>query len=733
MTKKLLFASLSAMAILPLASCSNEDNPFVEANGDGLTLNVQLPDGIESRQFSTGTLATQLQYAVYESGKSVPLVICPVGDGAYAATGTATFVNKRTTINVKLVDNKDYDIVFWAQSPDAPYHFNAEGQYVETNFNGVPVNDDKYDAFTNHISVNNEGKPLQRDVLLYRPFAQLNIGTGDLAEAAAAALTVQTANVSLPSYTALNLMNTEVGTIVEDKFVAAAVTDENGPATADYTANALPNPTEDEFPVTGYEYLTMNYLLVPADKSTIDVKLIINGAEWKTFNNIPVQRNHRTNLYGDLLTNPAEFNVIIDQDFTKPEYNVDVLWDGSIEAPEKDADGNYVIVDATNLAGLALLATADNNYLENENVVLANDIDFGYNPKYASLARFNGTLDGANHTISGIPAALFATLGGTVKNLNVEGSANTALIASTTNGDVKLENVTTDGSVVGYGVGGMIVTGSTGSLNIKNSTNKANVTDTGYAAGGIVGGKLNVPTEITNTVNEGTIVSNRPSEGKAAGIIGFAAKTINLDNCTNNGKITTNSEKCAYAGGILGWADTGGKVANCTNNGVVTSNGTNVSSITGAGGIAYTSGYNNAPWEFINCVNNGEVKVNSYNFANTNSYDKGIYAGGILAQTEYNTITIDGCTNNANVTVFTEGAEQFQAIGAIAGLLGWVNPCVFTNNTVSASTVLSTNSVTSVTFISAYFKQLGYGAAAFEGILTQSGNTNNTSYTDFIF
>lgn len=329
MTKKFFYASLAVMAILPLASCTNEEAPVVE--GNGISLTVQLPDKIESRQFSTGLLATQLQYAVYESGKKIPLEVCPVGDGTYTKYGTATFVDRRTTVNLQLVDNKTYDIVFWAQNPNAPYQFNAEGQYVVTNFSGVRINDDNLDAFTNHITVNNQGKPFAQDVYLYRPFAQVNIGTDDIAIAKAGQLALENASVMMPSYSALNLMNKEVGAVQNGEFVAALPTDDI-PGVVFYGSNSLPDPDVDMFPVTGYEYLTMNYLLVPEDKTNIDITLLIDGANWKTFNNIPVQRNHRTNIFGSLLTNPAVFNVIIEERFDVPDYDI-LVWNGGTEKP----------------------------------------------------------------------------------------------------------------------------------------------------------------------------------------------------------------------------------------------------------------------------------------------------------------------------------------------------------------------------------------------------------------
>lgn len=51
-----------------------------------------------------------------------------------------------------------------------------------------------------------------------------------------------------------------------------------------------------------------------------------------------------------------------------------------------------------------------------DNAVLVSDIDMG-GTSWTDLASFTGTLDGLGHTISGLPAPLFNTLSGTVRNL----------------------------------------------------------------------------------------------------------------------------------------------------------------------------------------------------------------------------------------------------------------------------------------------------------------------------
>ena len=65
-----------------------------------------------------------------------------------------------------------------------------------------------------------------------------------------------------------------------------------------------------------YVYLSMNYLLVSNEKNLVNVEFscISEGENAKsiskTFENIPVQRNYKTNIYGNLFTSATSWNVL---------------------------------------------------------------------------------------------------------------------------------------------------------------------------------------------------------------------------------------------------------------------------------------------------------------------------------------------------------------------------------------------------------------------------------------
>ena len=87
-------------------------------------------------------------------------------------------------------------------------------------------------------------------------------------------------------------------------------------------------PAGEEFPVAGYEYLAMNYLLVAADKALVEVEFTYtdgSNAKTRTVGSVPVQRNYRTNIYGNLLTSDVDINVEINPDYNEPDYEADEL------------------------------------------------------------------------------------------------------------------------------------------------------------------------------------------------------------------------------------------------------------------------------------------------------------------------------------------------------------------------------------------------------------------------
>lgn len=311
--KKVLFSTVAMSALMLMAtSCADDQTSDLKAGAEStVTITAQLPGDMGTRAFADGTKATELHYAVYEKGTTTRLAVCKKADGTKGQLeGTATMTGLQTTISLQLTTGKEYDFVFWADAPgDNVYSFNSENQTVTVNYANAENNTDNLDAFFGQKKALKVSGNMSISQELRRPFAQINIGTDDFDAAAAAGYTVSESTIGVATYQTLNLLSEEV----------------SDPVTATFVKK--PIPTEDsKFSVNSkdYKYLSMSYVLVPKDKETVNIAFDYTLTN-RTFTNVPVQRNYRTNIYGSLLTNTADFNVVIAPGFNNPDYNHNVI------------------------------------------------------------------------------------------------------------------------------------------------------------------------------------------------------------------------------------------------------------------------------------------------------------------------------------------------------------------------------------------------------------------------
>lgn len=312
MKRYLLSSFTIAAAALLVTSCNDEmDNGLKTGDEGTVTFTAQLPSEMGTRAFADGLTAKHLQYAVYEAGQSTPLKV--FGDET-TVVGEAEMVNLKKSVTLKLTSGKSYDVIFWADATtDSPYTFNPASQEVSVDYSKVNNNSDNCDAFFKKETITVSGNQ-SVDVKLTRPFAQVNIGTDDFDAAKASGLEVTQTEVVAKAFATLNLATGEVADEADRTF----------------TMKAIPTASDGEFPVAGgYKYLSMDYLLVGADKATVDVAFNYGGPQNRTFTNVPVQRNYRTNIYGSLLTNTTDFNVVIEPAFATTNYNLGALYTAS--------------------------------------------------------------------------------------------------------------------------------------------------------------------------------------------------------------------------------------------------------------------------------------------------------------------------------------------------------------------------------------------------------------------
>lgn len=307
--KTKFFSMFAVAAMLLTTSCSNDEtNELISGEPVTTSFKVQLPNSIGTRPnkgakkaFADGKTATVLKYMVFDENNN-RIATIPTGEQP---------INLSTDVQLSLITGKKYKIVFWAANAEAPYTINETGK-VTVNYEGMKTNDESLDAFCRCYEYT-AGAEVENPVKLYRPFAQLNVGTKDMDKAVKAGFNKDAAKTKVQVSGIANTLNLLTGEV-------------DGEVDVTCDLNAI--PTGETFPKEGYEYLSMDYLLVGKEtKSVVDVKWTVTDGTFnseRTFTNVPLQGNYRTNIFGNLLTSPTDFNVEIDPAFNEPDYDVPV-------------------------------------------------------------------------------------------------------------------------------------------------------------------------------------------------------------------------------------------------------------------------------------------------------------------------------------------------------------------------------------------------------------------------
>lgn len=436
MTKKILFGMMAATMMFA-TSCENELDLGTNVGETAqVTFSVGTPE-IATRAFSDGLTATVLQYAVYDAE----------GNELTELTKTDAEIHGSTTVNLQLTTGNTYSVIFWAAAENAPYSVDFDAKTMTVDYSNAVSNDENRDAFYKYHTFTVTGAQTET-IELKRPFAQLNIGTADYAASTSAGYTPINSAVTVKSiYNTLNLWNGEVSGETE--------------VTYDYAAIAK----NETFPVAGYDYLAMNYLLVSADKALVDVEFAYTeadatAAKTRTVGSVPVQRNYRTNIYGNLLTSDVDINVEIKPEYDEPAYDASLQYavenggevtlsqDIVLDNPLKVMAGKVVVID---LNGYTISGTdkntAGNYYLiDNRGKLTIKDNSVAKTGAITLTAESNREWNASSVVVANNPGGKLVIDGGTIEHLG--GSDMAYAVDNLTNGKgTYAETVINDGTI----------------------------------------------------------------------------------------------------------------------------------------------------------------------------------------------------------------------------------------------------------------------------------------------
>ena len=312
--KRCFYSMMAAMALLLLSACSSDDE-LSQGNGNEalVSFNVELSGGMQNKAISDGTTAKNLTVHVFDE------------NGTYLSKldQAVEFREKKASVSINLVKGKTYNFLFWASIKDnSPYSFGADGKTITVNYDGAKANDESRDAFLGVVKNKVVEASFEESVTLKRPFAQINFLTDDIADAGKNELTIDEnthSSITLSKVaTTLNPYTNTVGGFTEAEVIFSEAVI---PALSETVTMGLAPDAKT------YNYLGTAYFLVPAEGENPDAgkdKAILNSATLKIkdingeglkVENVPVQWNYRTNIYGSLLTATGNFNVTIVPDY----------------------------------------------------------------------------------------------------------------------------------------------------------------------------------------------------------------------------------------------------------------------------------------------------------------------------------------------------------------------------------------------------------------------------------
>ena len=359
MKKILLFAS--ALAGLFLAgSCQRENlEPMESANT--VTYTVTVSDALATKGIGDDVSnVNTLHYEVYRTAAAETVTFTDADRFLYHKTATVT--NGIAKIELELVNDQNFTVLFWAQVEKdgftSPYvvgdltNVSIKDASVLSLGNVLKANQIDYAAFSGVDFIKATEALADKTVSLTRPVAQLNLAT---------------------TYESLRAFKTPVkleGSYVKVSGISKTFDVAKQEASAD-DFNTVYEYTEQNVPDGAlvvankeYKYAGMNYVGFAADAGTpVTVKYILNTTEGNienTIENVPVKPNFRTNIIGNLITSKTAYTIELDKTWGTPEEVVNVVNTaaGLQEAINKAGEGVETEIklegdiDLSDLAGL---------------------------------------------------------------------------------------------------------------------------------------------------------------------------------------------------------------------------------------------------------------------------------------------------------------------------------------------------------------------------------------------
>ncbi|MBR5198809.1 MAG: hypothetical protein IKW20_03160 [Bacteroidales bacterium] len=303
--KKLIY--IVGVLLFAFVACQKDEAKDSHGEDCVARLTVQVPEDVLTKAVAQAALVDIVYYDVWTEDFETLLF-----------SGSGAVEDCRAELEVALVMDQTFQFIFWAQNE------NADGPYSWTDLKKVNVdyskftvnNKDCYDAFYAVATIVADGE--DKVVRLYRPFAQLNFGATRM-NADFGDFTITSNSVTVSKYA--SAFDTVGGKAVDYVNAPATFTAATGGLVQAETLDSKDLQVGDGT----YYWVAMNYLLVPSDQSTtVNVEASFTtkvGTVKHKIPNVPLNKNYRTNIVGDLFTSTAQLNIVVEESFKTPDEN----------------------------------------------------------------------------------------------------------------------------------------------------------------------------------------------------------------------------------------------------------------------------------------------------------------------------------------------------------------------------------------------------------------------------
>lgn len=299
---------LFSIAVVALASCQKQAADVLLEESVQVSITAVMPGLDMTKAMSHAESVDVVYYEIWNEDWSKRLF---PAEGE--TTVSAPVANKNAVISVTLVKGLTYNMIFWAQNRAFDGYDTSDLTAVDIDYSKFEGNQDRYDAFY-AVKTFTVSSVFEEVVYLTRPFAQLNFG--------ASAMSTDLGDIELGSSV---VKVSQLATTFDTREGIGCNPIQDVAFVADDIATDQVLEVEDKT----FSWVAMNYMLMMNERDVVFVNaefeiLGVDASVKHAVYNVPLEKNYRTTIIGDLFTSNAHLTILVDPAFENPDEVIEI-------------------------------------------------------------------------------------------------------------------------------------------------------------------------------------------------------------------------------------------------------------------------------------------------------------------------------------------------------------------------------------------------------------------------